>query len=405
MPSRKTRLEMTAPGGDYLTTAEAAKRLGVKTQTVYAYVSRGMLRRVRVTGQRTSMFVRAEVDGLARRSRESSRPAGSIERVASALTLIKDDELYFRGRRATDLIASESAESVASLLWTGECVADPGFVASSRGIARARTASAGLPESAHLADGLRVGVIALGAADPARDDFTPASVIRMAREMIGAVVDALPGPPGSGGIADRLALKLCGRPGAVPVLGSALMLLADHGLAASTVAARIAASTGAHPYATVSTGLSALDGPHHGSASTSAYRFLGEELGNRSGRQRYRAGRLPVPGFGHRVYRKRDPRAEALLRMLPGSRVTETVDRIVAKLGGRQNTFPNVDLALAAISHTYSMRQDAGEVVFAIARMVGFVAHAIEEYQEPRMRFRPAGIYAGPAAVGYANEV
>ncbi|GHF76687.1 citrate synthase [Amycolatopsis bartoniae] len=387
---------MTAPGGDYLSTAEAAQRLGVKTQTVYAYVSRGLLNRVRVEGQRTSVFVRAEVDRLARRAREGSRPAGSIERIASAVTLIEDDELYFRGRRVADLVVTESIESVASLLWTGECVAGPGFATSPRSVAFARAASAGLPEVAPFTDRLRVGVIALGAADPERDDCTPDSVVRMARETIGAVVDALPGPTATGGLADRLRPKLCERPEAGPVLHAALMLLADHGLATSTVAARITASTGAHPYAMVSTGLSALDGSYHGTASRPAYRLLAEVMHDPSNLTRHLAGRRVVPGFGHRVYRHRDPRAEVLLPLLPAGPATEAVDRLVAGLRGRHHAFPNVDLALAAMLHTYGMRPDAGEVVFAVARMIGFVAHAIEEYREPRMRFRPNGIYKGP---------
>jgi len=59
------------------------------------------------------------------------------------------------------------------------------------------------------------------------------------------------------------------------------------------------------------------------------------------------------------------------------------------------DSFPNVDLALAALMHAYDMRPDAGETIFALARVAGWLAHAIEEYREPGLRFRPLGVYSG----------
>jgi citrate synthase len=73
--------------------------------------------------------------------------------------------------------------------------------------------------------------------------------------------------------------------------------------------------------------------------------------------------------------------------------VREAVDAVVARLTG---TFPNVDLALAAVLHTHDLPADAGEALFAIARTAGWVAHALEEYAEPGLRFRVEGVYVGP---------
>ena len=68
------------------------------------------------------------------------------------------------------------------------------------------------------------------------------------------------------------------------------------------------------------------------------------------------------------------------------------VDALAAHASG---TFPNVDLALAAVMHAAGLRSDAGEAMFAVARTVGWLAHAIEEYRESPLRFRPVGVYRG----------
>ena len=105
---------------DYLTAAEAARRLGVKPATLYAYVSRGVLSRVRAPDGRTSLFGAEEVEQLARRGRPR-RPAGVADiTVESAITEITGDSLRFRGLDATRLAVSRTFEEVAELLWTGE---------------------------------------------------------------------------------------------------------------------------------------------------------------------------------------------------------------------------------------------------------------------------------------------
>jgi citrate synthase len=150
----------------------------------------------------------------------------------------------------------------------------------------------------------------------------------------------------------------------------------------------------------VSAGLGAIDGHNHGTASTLAHRFLGEALADPVDAlsDRLRSG-LPVPGFGHRVYRSRDPRVEPVLTALRDHEragpVLAVVDIATEQLAGG-GMFPNVDLALAAVTHALGLRPDAGEAVFAIARTVGWIAHALEEYERPELRFRPEGVYVGP---------
>ena len=217
--------------------------------------------------------------------------------------------------------------------------------------------------------------------------------------------DGDPGRAGASGIAARLWPVLVRDPERAgeppPAFVAALVLLADHGLAASTVAARVAASTRADVYAVVSAGLGALDGRDHGLVSSMAHRFLGDARADPVGAlaERLRAGER-VPGFGHAVYTGPDPRAAALFGLLrddpAAADVLSTVDALVDGMARGGAPAPNVDLAMAALMHAHDLRPDAGEAIFAVARTVGWVAHALEEYREPGLRFRPAGVYVGP---------
>lgn len=385
---------MTTSGDErYLTTAEVARLLRVKPTTVYAYVSRGLL--TPLQGKRRSLFRESDVANLVGRGRESRRTADPLGHVATSVSLLLDDELYFRGYRVSHLATYYTIESIAELLWAGN-LADAGpYVASSELLDSVRTSIDTLPTSARLTDQLRVAVAVAGAADPLRFDLTPDAVIRVGRTLLAVLVDAIAPSVKPGSIANRLWPTLTSSPQPPGLLDAVLILLADHDLAVSTVAARVAASARAHPYAVVSAGLGALDGHYHGTASTLAYRFLVDALPDPvaalSERMRTGSG---VPGFGHRVYQNDDPRAELLLGLLRDANPDSPAVRAVDILRSH-HTFPNVDMALAAVMYEHCLRTDAGEAIFAIARTVGWIAHAMEEYREPGLRFRPEGVYIG----------
>lgn len=397
---------------NYLTTAEVARRLNVKPATVYAYVSRGQLTSVRARGSRGSLFAAGEVERLASRSVEHP---GVVERIETELSLLQDDELYYRGHPVRELASTQTFESVAELLWTGELAPSEPFAAPPELVDLARSAMAVAPPGARMVDKLRIAVAVLGAADPLRFDLTPASITGASRQLLAALAEALPGATVGdsvdratvdggvgrvgeatvdGGFAGRLWPKVSTRPPHPRILEAALILLADHGLAASTIAARVAASARANLYSVVSAGLGALDGHYHGAATTLAYQFLDRALEDpvKALSDELRSGQS-LPGFGHRIYQQRDPRAEVLFGLLAGEPVMDRVHDITAKV----NSFPNSDLALAAMMHAYDFHPDAGEALFALARIVGWTGHALEEYAEPGLRFRALGNYTGPA--------
>jgi citrate synthase len=260
---------------------------------------------------------------------------------------------------------------------------------------------AALPHSAGMLDVVRIAVDLAGASDPLRYQRARPAAATKGMQILEAVSAALPtvgADATTGPYAKRLWPKLSPlspTPARVAVLNAALVLLADHDLAASTVAARVAASARAGVYSVVAAGLAALDGPMHGGAATAAYRYLRAALADpvAAVAASLRTGER-IPGTGHRIYREQDPRALALLGLLAraggGTRIRYAVETISSAVD-----FVNSDLALAAMALQFRMPADAPEAVFGIARIVGWVAHALEEYDEPMLRFRPEGVYVG----------
>ena len=246
---------------------------------------------------------------------------------------------------------------------------------------------------------------ALAATDPTRSNLEPGAVLDIGRGLIAGMVDSLPGPAASGGIAARLWVKLGpARPRSrlVDALRAALVLVADHELAASTLAARVAASVHADPYAVVMAGLGTMSGPLHGGASLGAESLLAEADGPGSVREilglRLRRGER-IPGYGHMVYRPTDARATVLLdrirALAPSHPKLAVAEAMLAEARRRRVPEPNIDFALAVLTQVAGMRIGAGEAIFAVARTAGWLAHAREEY-ERRTRLRLRAVYIGP---------
>jgi len=416
----------------WISAEAAAKRLGVKTATLYAYVSRGvLLRRRSAVGH--SLFDPVEVDRLARRGRPRRRSGSSEVTIESRITALGADRPYFRGRDALALARSHRLEEVAELLWTGALPTEPApaWMAAPAAVAAGRAAQAGLPAEVLPIERLQVIVPTGAALDPLRHTLDPDAVTAIGRTLVPTLVECLPlatecgsarsdrgdrGDRGdqretgssdsaggreaaAGDLADRLWPRLTAAapdPGLLGVLRTALPLLADHEIAASTLAARVAASVRADPYAAVTTALGATSGALHGGASLGVEALLAEvgepENAERVLGQRLRRGER-VPGFGHAVYRDGDGRAALLFEVLgdaaPGHPALALAGAVRAEAERRRLPPPNVDLALGTFTRAAGMVTGAGEGIFAIARVVGWLAHAMEEYEHPtRLRLR-----------------
>jgi citrate synthase len=397
----------TGDPADTLTVDEAARRLGVRRETVYAYVSRGLLPRHSSSARRATRFSRDDVERLAGRARRTDRSPAVEPVVDTELTLLDPaGRLSYRGHDAVDLARHAGFERTTALLWgedgPSSWDADPTAVRLLRGVV------APLADAADPAALLPVVVAALRAADGLRADRRPDAVRRAGRSIVATFVDALPaaGEPVDRRVAARLWTVLTTDerppgPAQLRAVDAALVLLADHELAASTFAARVAASAWADPYGVVLTGLGPLGGALHGAASADAERLLVDAAGP-AGAARALGERLggdgPPAGFGHRVYRDRDPRADHLLGLMPGCALdagaARAVTEVVAIAAGRGLPAPNVDLALAGLSTAMRLRPGSASTIFAVARVAGLVAHGLEEYRH-RLRFRPRATYVG----------
>ncbi|MGO9220447.1 MAG: citrate/2-methylcitrate synthase [Streptosporangiaceae bacterium] len=447
---------------DWISASEAARRLGIKQATLYSYVSRGVLTRRRATGTGTvgtvgasglsgggrgrrgggpghgSLFDPGEVEELARRGRPRRPPGLAGLVIESGVTEIAGDRLWFRGLDALDLARDWEFENVCELLWLGQPrpasqagaagegaagwqAAAGGWQATPAAVAAGTAAQAALPPGTFPLERLQVIVPALAAADPLRLQFDPPAVAAAGRGIIAGLVECLPpagssgpsggpsagpGGPAAGGIPARLWPRLCPDdppPGLLDALRAALVLLADHELAASTLAARVAASVRADPYAVVATGLGAVGGALHGGASLGAETMLAAAqdaaAAPRVVGELLRRGER-VPGFGHFVYRGGDPRAGLLLAMVrravPASPRLAVVDAVLAEMHRRALPEPNIDFALAVLASCAGMIRGAGEAIFAVARTAGWLAHAMEEYTASTP-LRPRAVYTGPA--------
>lgn len=370
---------------------EAARLLGVTKPTLYAYVSRGMLNRRTAVDGRTSLYERGEVEALASRSRRRGpveRPTIDVQ-ITSAITELSDDGVRYRGLDVADLARSSTFEQVAELLWTGTLPSTPpAWKVERDALERCRAA---LPSGAHDRPlvGLALAGLTLSVDDPETIDGPTAG-----RRLMAIAPSLLGGPNSPGGIARRLSVAWRRRPPSelVDAVSCALVLLADHELATSTLAVRVACSVRADPYAALTSGLAAVGGSLHGGASSAAAALLVEaeqDGADRAVRRRLDHGER-LPGFGHSVYRNGDPRLEPLLdavRRIPGRRSRlAVVDGVLTAAGRSLGHLPNVDLGLGALFYVGDLPHSAP--LFAVARIAGWSAHYDEELAERPVRYR-----------------
>ncbi len=307
--------------------------------------------------------------------------------------MIDETSLSYRGRDVAALAADHRFEEVAELLWSGDLAEAtttwPSLDAAERD-ALAPIASLSLSPIGRIATAAQVLAELHG--DTTSSLLAAPSATDAARRLLTATALVLGSTRRTGRYAERLASAWRRRPSPalVDAVDTALVLLADHELATSTLAVRIAASVRTSPSIAFAAGLTTLEGALHGSASAEAHRFLDDCAENEPSAvmEQLRAQRRPIPGFGHKVYRGIDPRFPPLLdqvrRLDPNG--VELVDGVIAEAGRIMAHQPNVDLALGALTRAVGFEPDTP--IFAVARIAGWAAHYDEECAERPVRFR-----------------
>jgi citrate synthase len=376
---------------DWLTADEAMERLGVRPQTLYAYVSRGRIRaEADPHDPRRSRYRAVDVAALAGRKLRGRKPAevaqGAIAWgepvLASAITTIEDGRLFYRGRDAVELAESESLEAVARLLRGGH------------GAALKRQERASPPALPDMRARAFAALAERAAIDPPSRGRAPLVLAVEAAGLLDALADAVAGVVLTGPIHERLANAWDCGPGGADLIRRVLVLLADHELNASTFCARVAASTGASLSASAMAGLAALSGPLHGGMAPRVEAFAADA--ERLGPERAVAERLAqgaqMPGFGHQLYPEGDPRAEALWRVFEAPPVYRALHAATVTATGEK---ANIDFALTALARTLQLPPGAPFALFAVARCAGWIAHAMEQVAAGAL-IRPRARYIGP---------
>ncbi|KWU25075.1 citrate/2-methylcitrate synthase [Burkholderia cenocepacia] len=381
---------------NWITLTEAARRLGVRAQTVYAYASRGSIAVIQDPDDpRRSLYRAEDVVALCRKKQVGRKRAalaagtifGAEPCIYSGITTFSKGRAWYRGRDSIQLAESATLEETAALLW--QATAPVSFDAPALAL------PAGKPDRqcafTMLATLAANGHSTLGRLDSALHTEA-GQLVAIVSRAFGAHDDASAGPLCTH---QRLAAGWALDSRGADLLRCAMVLVADHEITSSAFAARITASTGASLAGCLLTGLATLSGPLHGDASGRVRAMFDDvqRLGAERVVDHHLRSAIPLPGFGHHLYPDGDPRAAALLaRLDPPAEIAHFVDKVTALTGLR----PTIDVALAMLSVQLRLPRDAAFGLFSIARSVGLLAHCIEQLRVGKV-IRPRSRYTGPA--------
>jgi citrate synthase len=400
---------MTTPR--YLTAQEATDILGVSPATLYAYVSRGLIRSEATEGGgRTRRYHAEDVYQLVERKAQRKNPAEAARGVLhwgtpvleSALTLIADGRLYYRGQDVRDLATHHTVEQVAALLWTGDINEAERLFAARPVVERYLAALDSLGGLAPMQK-LPIALALAAENDLAAYDLRPANVPFTGARILGLMTAVLAGRASENG---GLVARLCdgwgvAAAGGAGLLNAALIVCADHELNVSSFTARVVASADAQPYQVVMAGLNALQGVKHG-GMTERVEALLREAGGPGGVRGCIANRLQrgeeIVGFGHRLYPNGDPRGRLLLRLLDeqyaDTPVMEFAHTVIETAWAAISQQPTIDFALVTLARALNLPPGAPLSLFALGRTIGWIGHAIEQYAQAKL-IRPRAQYVG----------
>ncbi|HEX7777444.1 MAG TPA: citrate synthase family protein [Parvibaculum sp.] len=413
--------EPSPPENLYLSAKEAAAELGISLATLYAYVSRDMIRSEPVPDSRAKRYRAEDVRLLKQRRAAGGSPAspqaeggrgalsaalnfGGAPVLDSAITLIADGKLHYRGSNAMALARNSNLEQVAALLWGCRDVQPftrDAVLHMTPALDKFDADLAGIPRIDRCLSLLPLA----GLEDPSVYNMTDRGLATTGARLLRFVAAAIAGvKPSAEPVHEVMARALTfGDRRAAELIRAALVLCADHELNASAFTVRCVAGTGATLYAAVQAGICAAQGPRHAAFTNRVESFL-TDMAHRQDLedavlQRLRNGDL-VPGFGHPLYPDGDPRAATLLKLMaehhgddPAFQRSQRIVEVMAEAGGVK---PSIDFAIGAMGATLRMLPGAGLAVFVLGRTAGWIGHAIEQYRSGLM-IRPRARYTGEA--------
>jgi len=340
--------------------------------------------------------------------------------------------LIYRGYDIGDLAEHSTFEEVVYLLWNGRLPRRAELDQLKQQFAQTRAVAPqildllkNLPPAQHPMETLRTAISALSLYDAESEDMSEEAnwrkAVRLTAQM-GTVVaayarirdgkEAVAPDPRLSHAANFLYMLTGERPSEEEArwFDIALILHADHSFNASTFAARVTASTLSDMHSAITSAIGALKGPLHGGANERVMRML-LEIGSVDKAEDHVRGllaeRQKVMGFGHRVYRTKDPRATILRRMSEelGRRTGqvkwfEMSERIEELMVREKGINANVDFYSASSYYVLGIPVDLYTLIFAVSRISGWTAHVLEQYANNRL-IRPLAEYTGPVGLKY----
>lgn len=395
----------------HLTSAEVMQLLGIKKQTLYAYASRGVLRRVSSPDSRRSMYAREDVERLlarkAQHGGEAQRVAealastgggGEASAIASAITEITPAGPKYRGIDVCELAVHPGCiENVAELLWTGVLTDEPVVWINDPPPDNLAAAIAALRRGEGRVPILRVMAAAsLVLGEPAAEELRSGSTPRLARRIISAYAGCLGWlrtkprfiHRDDGEALAHLALRALGAETdarSVAALNALLICCADHELSTATYTARVVASTGAGLQACLIAAIGAHSGHLLGGQCDRLEALLGSDPDLGRLRESLASGKTPqrrIPGFGHAMYPAGDPRAAFLVDLavqlgkdLWADAFKASVDAVRSQTGQG----PSLELGIVAVAKALELPPRSASALWAVGRSVGWVAHVMEQ--------------------------
>jgi citrate synthase len=406
----------------YLTAQEAANELGISLDSLYAYVSRGLIRSEASDGQKRSRWYPLEdVQRLKKHKGEYHHPdkvaAGAMQAgtpiMESAITMLTDDRFYYRGHDALALATTHSVEQVASLIWTGDFSAEQSLFSRTppEDMLAWYQKIRSYPGDLAPLEAFQVCLPLAALNDIAAYDLRSEAVAQTGTRILQLLAAVAVGKQyKTYGIAQTL------QEGWVPddeqaiaLLTAALILCADQELNVTTFTARCVASAGSTPYAVVCSGLSALQGVKHAGQTERIEAFLREtgSPGNvRSSMTSLLKRGEPIPGFGEVVpgfgpvfYPTGDPRGKLLLELSaqahPQSPAVLLAQRITEETYELLGERPTIFFGLVTLARVLNLPPGGAIALFALGRTIGWIGHSIEQYQANQV-IRPRARYIGP---------
>lgn len=388
-----------------LTAKEAAAELGISVSSLYAYVSRGLIRSEPTEGKsRSKRYNGADIAALKQKQRFRKSPDDvgrsslklGVPVLDSTITLFAEGELYYRGYNATTLAETRSYEEVAALLWTGSFSATPFFDATQDLTVELPYLA---PDLAPL-ERFQTFLPLAAARDLSAYDQTEAGLRKTGGRMLRFLTFLATGQRRFESIAHGLTAAWApDRPELKQPIEAALILCADHELNVSAFTARCIASAGSTLYQVMQGGLAALQGYRHGGQSGRVSALFDQVTPDVEQRLiEWIKQQQPLPGFGHPLYPEGDPRGRALLSLAKryggDSGQLKTALKIERIVGEALNRKPNIDFALVTLSRVLGLPAEAPLILFAIGRSSGWIAHALEQYATNQL-IRPRARYVG----------